>query len=960
MARPIITSPGVEIRESDLSLTAPANVGTSIYVTGFAQQGPIDEVLRITTRQELVQIFGPPTNSPERYFHHTLRQLLNSPANVYAGRLPYGEGAGDGFGSKYSALAYPVTAVAGGTTATVVSTFSVTQNYGQAVIAEALSGAAIQIPNPAGGPTYITINYSINGDAPKFGANERAAADFVETITIPITFDDYTRPNTTLAQVATNTAFWFNLSAAAVVAAATGNVNASLEVDDTTGLKFYLSGGAMQSTFAGAVSASVVAGLDDPNDIFTISNNSWLSAGPPGMDSINQAGSATYVLGAPVHVDLTESQYLSAVAGAGYTWQSANTDAAKIKAETEGSTDSIRGLGYAGIVILNKAQTTINQQYEGSYIGLTDNVNVNPASNFNAISGIKTTTAAATTPELASNLTDIPAGTLTFNVTANYQTGSNNSISEVMDNLVNYDLNGRSFDDYLSIGVFKLRKSIYANEAFKLDYTLTDGQVGSINTFRKQLNPNGGSEVSMYIENKMDPSNNVSVLVNDYLSNRLSGGEALNADGTPKKKIRVLSDSLYGASESVRGWCIANTSVDDLRKATAGDGGDSGKCTYNDGSWLFPVGAYSDQTVTNKLLGNIPSKVERALDNIKNDEVYNIDVVVEGGLGTIYSVACAAKAGDYYDEFSQANKVTQAVDGLRTSSDITTVGLTLRNDYAAVFNKFEKFVKPPYDGGDRGDCIFVADPIRQILIQGKNTKILSNKNNNFQTDVYWPIKHQFENENTSYAATYGNWALVNDPYTGQNVWVPFSGFAGAAMARTDAATFPWFAPAGFSRGLVSTALDIAVNPNQKQRDEFYKANINPVAQFPNQGIVIFGQKTLQKKPSAFDRINVRRLFLALERPTKQLARHFVFEQNSEFTRTRLVNALTPVFEKARNNEGLYDYLIVCDERNNTPAVIDANELVVDIYLKPTRTAEFILVNFYATRTDANFQELVGG
>ena len=379
-----------------------------------------------------------------------------------------------------------------------------------------------------------------------------------------------------------------------------------------------------------------------------------------------------------------------------------------------------------------------------------------------------------------------------------------------------------------------------------------------------------------------------------------------------------------------------------------------------DASFLYPIGAYTDQTVTDKLLGNIPSKIERSLDNIKNDEVYNIDVVVEGGLGTIYSIMCADSQYGYYDEFSQTTNVANAVDALRTSSDISGAGATLRNDYAAVFNKFEKFVKPPYEGGDRGDCIFIADPIRQILIQGKNTKTLDNKNNNFQTDVYWPIKHQFENENTSYAATYGNWSLINDPYTGQNVWVPFSGFAAAAMARTDAVAFPWFAPAGFSRGIVANALDIAVNPNQKQRDEFYKANINPVAQFPNQGLVIFGQKTLQKKPSAFDRINVRRLFLALERPTKQLARQFVFEQNSEFTRTRIVNALTPLFERARNNEGLYDYLIVCDERNNTPSVIDANELVVDIYIKPTRTAEFILVNFYATRTDANFQELIGG
>ncbi len=108
MAQRTINSPGVEIRESDLSLTAPLNVGTNVYVTGFAQQGPVDEILLISSQQELVQIFGPPTNSAERYFHYTLNELLNSPANVYAARLPYGAGTGDGFGSKYSALVYPV------------------------------------------------------------------------------------------------------------------------------------------------------------------------------------------------------------------------------------------------------------------------------------------------------------------------------------------------------------------------------------------------------------------------------------------------------------------------------------------------------------------------------------------------------------------------------------------------------------------------------------------------------------------------------------------------------------------------------------------------------------------------------------------------------------------------------------------------------------------------------------
>ena len=180
------------------------------------------------------------------------------------------------------------------------------------------------------------------------------------------------------------------------------------------------------------------------------------------------------------------------------------------------------------------------------------------------------------------------------------------------------------------------------------------------------------------------------------------------------------------------------------------------------------------------------------------------------------------------------------------------------------------------------------------------------------------------------------------------------------MARSDANEFPWAAPAGYNRGLLTTtALDLAINPNQKQRDEFYKANINPVMFSASQGMVVMGQKTLSKKPSAFDRLNVRRLFQWLERPTKKVSQFFLFEPNNVFTRTRMLHVLTPIFEYAKQNGGMYDYLLVADERNNTPEVIDANELHVDCYIKPTRTAEFIICTFTATRTDASFKEIIG-
>jgi phage tail sheath protein FI len=201
---------------------------------------------------------------------------------------------------------------------------------------------------------------------------------------------------------------------------------------------------------------------------------------------------------------------------------------------------------------------------------------------------------------------------------------------------------------------------------------------------------------------------------------------------------------------------------------------------------------------------------------------------------------------------------------------------------------------------------------------------------------------------------------VYDDYSGLYIYVPSSGFIAAKIASTDSDVGPWGAPAGFNRGIITDAIDLAIAPNQRQRDEFYKININPITRFPDQGLVVFGQKTLLKKPSAFDRINVRRNFLYLEKVTKQVMKFFLFENNTLFTRTRVVNTLIPFFERVKVADGLYDYLIVCDERNNTPEVIDNNELVVDIYLKPVKTAEFILVNFYATRTDTNFQELVGG
>jgi phage tail sheath protein FI len=258
----------------------------------------------------------------------------------------------------------------------------------------------------------------------------------------------------------------------------------------------------------------------------------------------------------------------------------------------------------------------------------------------------------------------------------------------------------------------------------------------------------------------------------------------------------------------------------------------------------------------------------------------------------------------------------------------------------------------------RKDCVAIIDPLRSIFVQGRNSKTMDAPSKAFTTDIYAPLRECTSSlGDTNYAILYGNWLKITDIYSSKKFWQPFSSVAAGVMAKSDATGQFWTPPAGLNRGGFR-ALDLAFNPNQKQRDRFYEISVNPVVFFTGDGYVIMGQKTLQSRPTAFDRINVRRLFLSLERATAKTLKYFVFEPNTVFTRSRLVNTILPIFSNAKQTDGLYDFLIVCDDRNNTPDTIDQNELIVDIYLKPVKAAEFILVNFIATRTGQNFSELI--
>ena len=419
MAKRTINSPGVEIGEVDVSLRLPTPAGTTVYITGYADQGPTDEVLTISSLSEFEQIYGNPKTPAERYFYHTVKASFNSTATVLVNRLPYGPSSGEGFGSSISVLAYPVTAV--------------------------------------GSSTLDTV-------------------------------------------------------------------------------------------------------------------------------------SGTYLLGKPTQFNITQSQYTSIVDGTLFS----NWSKTPLTSFT-----SIQDLSGAGAIVINKGQTVIDGKYQGYYVGLADNTNINPATNFDAIRTALTVTQSAGSTGLTSYI-NIPTSRLDFSLTATPAFGNNpaaNSISQVMEEkVVGYDTSTIDFDDTLNVGVFKLRQSVFANDATSLSYVLEEAYNGSIGYYRQINGENGGQPVNFFLENVENNSRNVDILVNPYVSDYFTGIQ-LDSSGKPKKKIRLVSKqlstllSMSALSASARAGCT----FDQLTAVESVIG-------YADS--LFPLGAYGEVKINDSMVLN--------------------------------------------------------------------------------------------------------------------------------------------------------------------------------------------------------------------------------------------------------------------------------------------------------------------------------------------------------------------
>ena len=314
---------------------------------------------------------------------------------------------------------------------------------------------------------------------------------------------------------------------------------------------------------------------------------------------------------------------------------------------------------------------------------------------------------------------------------------------------------------------------------------------------------------------------------------------------------------------------------------------------------------------------------------------------------TVYTNSLTGGTSDYtitnaeyalgFDKFADAETVDIALllgGPSQTAADVTgDTKATKVIDIAEARKDCVAFISPA-----RADVVNVSDPIAQTV----NVKAFADGL-----------------ASSSYAVIDSGYKYMYDKYNDVYRHVPLNGDIAGLCARTDNVADTWYSPGGFNRGQIRGAVKLAFNPNQTQRDDLYKARVNPVVTFPGQGTVLFGDKTAQAKPSAFDRINVRRLFIVLEKAIATAAKFQLFEFNDEFTRAGFRNLVEPFLRDVQGRRGITDFAVVCDDTNNTGEVIDRNEFRADIFIKPARSINFITLNFVATRTGVAFSEVAG-
>lgn len=951
-----LSAPGVEVREYDNSLRITSNTGTTVFVPGYAAQGPVEEVLPISSIQEFETVYGIPTNAAERYFYYTCLAILNNSGlgtTLLTSRLPYGDGLGDSVADAYSMLVYPAIPVikAENNNYKFYKRYVLTDsnNIEKALNAEIIFVSTKEINNE-----IITLQVS-------------GQSVTIDGIVSNSPIDTYTE----------------------TVGDNTYTYHAGELKDSSNNVIGYLNITLINEAFANY-------SLNDFN------NAEFKIANPYEISNDLDKENLTYLIGAPAVFNVSLSEYYQIISGEYFTW---NNTVSNLSNFGNNLKDSISS---AALIAINTSRSIINSSHEGCYFGITDNLfnNISDDYQLDAIRNVKFAPWNRN-PNNSAGIIDNKANSkfITINESLlDFKTKFNKgSLSDIIQSTTsNFDTSSSDYDDTVNFAVFKLKKSVTGSETMKLTYNTLEKYNASLGKNRQYSTSTNVTPQNYFVESIIESSKNVTILVNPYIANKIK----VNSEGNLEGKVRFFSSKLIDTFEkyekkylgtklsqrlsseqrvkaiknNIENWNTLSKQVGISPELIKNIESDENYINFNRNDSLYQFGVYTIIEKNNNLIGLTPGKIKRALELVSNDEEYpDIDIIVDGGLSTIYAYSNNALSDYVISNKIEDNNIVkgifkedillQGVEDLRTSrSSITNLAELIRSDYLEVQNAFQSLANSFQNGG-RGDTFYIADILRGAVIYGLNTKVEKMYGTDMTNNTYgegsikhsWPssilspIKHITDGFTSSYASIYAQWFKVHDNYTNEKYWIPSSGYMAALMCATDQLHGPWYAGAGLNRGIVSGVVDVAINPTQKQRGDLYKICVNSVPKIAKIGITNWGIRTLSKKASAFDQNTCRRTFLFIEKAIKKLLRYYLFEPNNSYTQLSIYNEIEPYMESIRNQGGIYSYSVVVDSTNNTPEIINAGNLAVDVSAAPTRTAEFIVLNMTANK---NTQEVI--
>lgn len=1045
-----LSAPGVEVREYDESLRLTSNTGTTVFVPGFAAQGPVEEVISISSISDFENIYGIPTNAAERYFYYTVLAILNNSGagtTVLTSRLAYGNDEGDNVANDYTMLVYPAIPVTKNTNnekgyeyhsvgfngeLSASASEDVEEKKLQTIFTLVSDEATFApasvncefIPLSSKRNTEVAISsissetYCIPAlDARYYKDNEEVTVSSEDKPKINYTIDG-SASSSDAAIIVENDDKVYKVSVVSQLRDEKnvhyGSLICTAEYTKTDELIKIFAETAQNKVnpncaFTEGTESVSIGSADTLVETYTKAEE--FNAGE--MDS-----DITYIIGAPATYNVSLEEYYTIVAGEYFKWANTPNDFSSADSTDSFGGDMKTALSNAAFIAINTSRAIINDSYEGYYLGMTDNL-FNETSDdyiFNSITDVKFTnwnrqsdSNAGTIDAIKNNKNDfvkISDARLDFLLDSN----NKGSISNILQTSINsFDTSAEEFDDTVNMAIFKLAKSTTGSESMKLGYSIVDKFNAAFGKTRTHSVSTAVSPQNYFIETIVESSKDITIMVNPHISSRIN----IDINGILHGKIRFLSDKIVGnyqnyeskylngnisetlandpdvskiiklAKTNLKNWSDLVSRIGAplylLQEMTT----DAEYMYFTPSNALYPFATYTIAKAANKYIGNVPSKIIRALDLISNDEEYpDIDILVEGGLGTVYAYANAkeliSEGSDSILVASEDDKsvnrtfiedaILQGIEDLRTArTSITEDAEEVIQSYLAVQNAFQT-VANSFQNGGRGDTFYIADILRGILIRGANTKVeklygtkLTNDaygeestvKHSWSTSIYSPIKHLIESFTTSYASVYAQWLKIDDGFTNERYWVPVSGYMAALMCAADQLQGPWYAAAGLNRGIVNGVVDCAVNPNQKQRGDLYKICVNSVPKLANIGITNWGIRTLSKKASAFDQNTCRRTFLFIEKAIKKLLRYYLFEPNNAFTQLSIYNEIQPYMESIRNQGGIYSFSVQCSSANNTNEIVNAGNLVVDVSAAPTRTAEFIVLNMTANKYDSS-------